>query len=67
MKLQIKDAGAWRNVVKFGEEQREEVMEAARQLLIGIGQPKIVMRIELDGKEMARCESEGRIARWTES
>lgn len=64
MKLQIKDAGSWRNVVAFDEDRREEVMEAARQLLIGIGHPKTAMRIELDGKALAYCECEGRLTRW---
>lgn len=48
MKLQLKDAGAWRNVVSFEAGRRAEVMTAAVPLLRAL-HPKTVMRV-LDGE-----------------
>jgi hypothetical protein len=44
MKLQIKDAGAWRNLVGFTTAQEPAVLAAAANLL-EVQQPKTVMRI----------------------
>ena len=48
MKLQIKDAGAWRNVASFTDEQEPAVLPAAATLLQALG-PKIALRV-VDGE-----------------
>lgn len=48
MKLQMKDAGAWRNVVNFEADRRDEVMTAAVPLLRAL-HLKTVMRV-VDGE-----------------
>jgi hypothetical protein len=45
MKLQIKDSGAWRNVMAFTTEEQVDVMQAAANLLGALKQPRTVMRV----------------------
>lgn len=45
MKLQIKDAGAWRNLVTFTAAEEVNVMHAAVGLLRALQQPKTVLRV----------------------
>lgn len=56
LKLQIKDSGAWRNVLSFPEAQRDRVEVAAAALLEVGGAGKSAMRL-VDGETVvARCE-----------
>jgi len=57
MKLQIKDSGAWRNVVSFEPSRREEVEAAGAALLQAAGCPKIAMRISEGDQVLAYCEA----------
>jgi hypothetical protein len=45
MRLQIKDAGSWRNLVGFDADQQAAVLHAAAELLRSLEQPKTVMRV----------------------
>lgn len=45
MKLQIKDSGAWRNLVAFTIAEQTDVMQAAANLLRALQQPHTVMRV----------------------
>lgn len=45
LKLQIKDAGAWRNLVSFDQVNLRAVLYAAVGLLRSLQQPKTVMRV----------------------
>lgn len=45
MKLQIKDSGAWRNLVAFTTAEEVAVMQAAVGLLRALRQPKTVLRV----------------------
>jgi len=48
MKLQIKDSGAWRNVISFTDEQQQAVEAAGIELMKAIDSPKVSMRIVRD-------------------
>jgi hypothetical protein len=56
MKLQVKDAGAWRNVVEFDAARMAEVEAAAAALLLVAGGLRIAMRITDGDLVMAYCE-----------
>lgn len=59
LKLQIKDSGAWRNVVSFPAEKQGSVQAAAANLLEVSGADKSAMRL-VDGEAViARCEQPG--------
>jgi hypothetical protein len=45
MKLQIKDAGAWRNVATFTSDEEPGVLAAAANLLEVLKCPRTVMRV----------------------
>jgi hypothetical protein len=45
MKLQIKDAGAWRNMVSFSRSEEVAVLKAAADLLRSLQQPRTVLRV----------------------
>lgn len=45
MKLQIKDAGAWRNMVSFTRNEEAAVLKAAADLLCALRQPRTVLRV----------------------
>lgn len=56
MKLQIKDSGAWRNVVVFDLERRTAVEAAGAALLQAAGCAKTVLRISDGDQVLAYCE-----------
>lgn len=56
MKLQIKDSGAWRNVLHFDAGRTAEVEEAAAALLRAAGGLGTTMRIADGDLVMAYCE-----------
>jgi len=56
MKLQVKDSGAWRNVLVFDEARQGEVEAAAAELLRAAGCAKTAMRICEGDQVLARCE-----------
>ena len=56
MKLQVKDSGAWRNVVAFDASRTAEVEAAAAALLRAAGGLGMAMRICDGDLVMARCE-----------
>lgn len=45
LKLQIKDAGAWRNIVTFSKPNRIGVLRASADLLRSLQEPRISMRV----------------------
>ncbi|MES2148632.1 MAG: hypothetical protein V4508_02455 [Pseudomonadota bacterium] len=45
MKLQIKDAGAWRNIAGFTRVDEKAVLAAAADLLRSLQQPHTVLRV----------------------
>lgn len=45
MKLQIKDSGAWRNMIAFTVREQVDVMHAAAALLQSLQQPQTVLRV----------------------
>lgn len=56
MKLQVKDSGAWRNVLVFEPARMADVEAATAALLQAAGCTKTVMRICEGDRVMARCE-----------
>lgn len=56
MKLQIKDSGAWRNVLTFEPSQRAAVETAGSALLDAAKCPKSVLRICDGDQVLAYCE-----------
>jgi len=56
MKLQIKDSGAWRNVLSFEAARTAEVEAAAAALLRAAGGLGTTMRITDGDLVMAYCE-----------
>lgn len=56
MKLQVKDSGAWRNVLNFDAARAADVEAAAASLLRAAGGLGTAMRIVEDGLVMALCE-----------
>ncbi|HAV37008.1 MAG TPA: hypothetical protein DCX52_11755 [Massilia sp.] len=59
MKLQIKDSGAWRNVVIFDPSRKAEVEAASAALLQAAGAEKTSMRICEGDQVQAYCEPPG--------
>jgi hypothetical protein len=57
MKLQVKDSGAWRNVVSFRPSRMADVEAASAALLQAAGCEKTVMRICEGDQVLARCET----------
>lgn len=56
LKLQIKDSGAWRDVLRFPAEHQDRVQVAAANLLEVRGGGRAAMRM-VDGQTViARCE-----------
>jgi hypothetical protein len=56
MKLQVKDSGAWRNVLAFEPARMADVEAASAALLQAAGCQKTVMRISEGDQVLARCE-----------
>lgn len=56
MKLQVKDAGAWRNVLSFTGERQQQVEPAAAALLEAAGCEKVAMQILDQGTVVAYFE-----------
>jgi len=56
MKLQVKDSGAWRNVLHFDAARTADVETAAAALLRAAGGLKTSMRICCGDLVMAYCE-----------
>ena len=56
MKLQIKDSGAWRNVLSFSAGNAADVEEAAAALLRAAGGLGVSMRIMDGDLVMCYCE-----------
>lgn len=57
MKLQVKDSGAWRNVLSFDPARRAEVEAAGAALLQAAGCAKTTMRISEGDQVLAYCET----------
>jgi hypothetical protein len=57
MKLQVKDSGAWRNVISFDASRIADVEAASAALLQAAGCSKTVMRISEGDQVLARCET----------
>jgi len=57
MKLQIKDSGAWRNVVSFEASRMAAVEATSAALLLAAGTEKTSMRICDGDQVLARCET----------
>jgi hypothetical protein len=57
MRLQIKDSGAWRNVVSFSVDRMADVEAASAALLQAAGCEKTTMRICEGDQVLARCET----------
>jgi hypothetical protein len=55
MKLQIKDAGAWRNLASFTRDQEQAVLKAAADLLCALRQPKTVLRVAEGDTPLFTC------------
>jgi hypothetical protein len=55
MNLQIKDAGAWRNLVSFHPEKRTEVQYAGAFLLRVLNDARIAMRVVDGGVVLGTC------------
>lgn len=56
MKLQVKDSGAWRNVIVFDVASRPEVEAASAALLLAAGCDRTALRICEGETVLARCE-----------
>lgn len=56
MKLQIKDSGAWRNVLTFAPDRRTDVELAGTVLLAAAGGSKTTLRICDGDQVLAYCE-----------
>jgi len=56
MRLQVKDSGAWRNVLVFEAGRTAEVETAASELLRAAGGLRTTMRICDGDRVMAYCE-----------
>ena len=57
MRLQIKDAGAWRNLVAFTTDRETEVLQAAASLLRALNQPNTVMRVAEGDTALFYCRA----------
>lgn len=56
MKLQIKDSGAWRNVLSFDASRMADVESTSAALLQAAGCSKTAMRMCDGDQVVARCE-----------
>jgi hypothetical protein len=56
MRLQVKDSGAWRNVLIFEAERAAAVQDASAVLLRAAGSTGTAMRISEGDQVMAHCE-----------
>jgi hypothetical protein len=65
MKLQIKDSGAWRNMVSFTVTEQINVMHAAADLLRSLQQPKTVLRVAEGDKPLFFCRAPSFV--WSEA
>jgi hypothetical protein len=57
MKLQIKDAGAWRNLAAFTGAEERAVLRAAADLLRSLQQPRTVMRVAEGDTPLLWCRA----------
>jgi hypothetical protein len=57
MKLQIKDSGAWRNVVNFEPHRQAEVLKAGAYLLTAMAPTKTVLRVVDGEKTLSYCQA----------
>jgi hypothetical protein len=57
MRLQIKDAGSWRNLVAFTHAEEVAVLRAAADLLRSLQQPKTVLRVAEGDTPLFFCRS----------
>lgn len=55
MKLQIKDSGAWRNLLSLTEQEKPQVMAAVTSLLLVLNQPKTAMRLVANDVVLDSC------------
>lgn len=57
MKLQIKDAGSWRNMTAFTTAEEPSVLKAAADLLRALQQPKTVLRVAEGDTPLLFCRA----------
>lgn len=57
MRLQIKDAGSWRNLVAFTRAEEVDVLKAAAELLRSLQQPKTVLRVAEGDTPLLFCRA----------
>jgi len=57
MRLQIKDAGSWRNLVVFTRAEEVDVLKAAAELLRSLKQPKTVLRVAEGDTPLLFCRA----------
>lgn len=57
MKLQIKDSGAWRNILDFQPEQCDDIETAGTLLLRAVRPTKTMLRIIDSERVIAYCEA----------
>jgi hypothetical protein len=55
LKLQIKDAGAWRHLVSFNITEQVAVCVAAAGMLRSLRQPQTVMRVTCNAEVLSTC------------
>lgn len=55
MRLQIKDSGAWRNVVQFEQDRAAEVLKAGAFLLSAMAPTQTVLRVVEGENVLQRC------------
>lgn len=63
MKLQVKDSGAWRNVLSFERERMADVEATSAALLAAACCSKTTMRICDGDRVVSRCEPPARMWR----
>jgi len=56
MKLQVKDSGAWRNVLNFEPARRVQIEAAGAALLQAAGCSRTTLRISDGDQSLAYCE-----------
>lgn len=57
MRLQIKDSGAWRNMVAFTAAEEVAVLKAAAELLRALQQPRTVLRVAEGDTPLFFCQA----------
>lgn len=57
MRLQIKDTGAWRNLVSFTHAEELDVLKAAAELLRALQQPRTVLRVVETDTPLFTCSA----------